>query len=66
MEQQTSSGSLSTLRVDPHSSLPIAAQLSSQLRWQIASGGLRPDDELPSLHEAAADLGVNYHTVRAS
>lgn len=54
------------LRIDPSSSLPLASQISEQLRWLIHSGVLSPGDELPSTVDLAQQLGVNFHTVRAA
>lgn len=56
---------LNLLSVDLNSPLPIAAQISEQLRWLIASSVLNSGDELPGAQDLAADLGVNVHTVRA-
>lgn len=54
------------LRVDPQASTPLAAQLSQQLLWLIASGKLEEGDELPAVRDLANELGINYHTVRAA
>lgn len=44
----------------------MAAQLSQQLVWLIASGMLKEGDNLPAVRELAGELGINYHTVRAA
>lgn len=54
------------LRVDPESPLPLAAQISQQLRWLIESGALPEGEELPSAVDLAEKLEVNFHTVRAA
>ena len=54
------------LRVDHESALPLAAQISQQLRWLIESGALSEGDELPSAVDLAEALEVNFHTVRAA
>lgn len=54
------------LRVDPQASTPLAAQLSQQLVWLIASGTLKKGDHLPPVRNLARQLGINYHTVRAA
>lgn len=51
------------IHLDPHSGVPVYRQLMEQIKFQIASGVLRPEDELPSTRALAADLGVNPMTV---
>lgn len=52
------------LRVEPNSGVPLGLQIGRQLRLAVASGRLKPGDRLPSARELAADLQVNFHTVR--
>jgi DNA-binding LacI/PurR family transcriptional regulator len=54
------------LRVDPEASTPLAAQLSEQLLWLIASGEIEEGEHLPAVRQLAAELDINYHTVRAA
>lgn len=54
------------LRVDPDAPIPLAAQLSEQLMWLVASGKLAVGDELPPARGLADVLGINYHTVRSA
>lgn len=54
------------IRVDPKAPLPLAAQVTQQLTWLIASGGLSEGDELPPARELAEQLGINFHTVRVA
>ncbi len=49
--------------VDPHSGVPVYRQLISQIKFHVASGLLRPGDELPSTRSLSARLGVNPMTV---
>jgi GntR family transcriptional regulator len=49
--------------VDPHSGVPVYRQLMDQIKFQIASGVLRPGDELPSTRGLSAELGVNPMTI---
>lgn len=49
--------------VDPHSGVPAYRQLVDQVRFQIASGILRPGDELPSTRTLSQELGLNPMTV---
>ncbi|HVG25397.1 MAG TPA: GntR family transcriptional regulator [Thermoanaerobaculia bacterium] len=53
---------LSVSRREP---LPIRVQLGEQLRHQIEEGVLAPGDKLPTVRELAAEVRVNYNTVRA-
>jgi GntR family transcriptional regulator len=52
------------LRLDPDSPVPLYHQLAEALRYQIATGALTPGTVLPPLRRAAAEWGVNLHTVR--
>jgi len=49
--------------VDPHSGIPVYRQLMEQIRFHVASGLLRPGDEIPSTRSLSARLGVNPMTV---
>jgi GntR family transcriptional regulator len=45
------------------SKVPIYIQIIDQIKHLIASGMLRPDDQLPTVRQLAADLRVNFNTV---
>ena len=49
--------------VDPHSGVPIFRQLMEQVKFHIASGLLKPGDELPSIRTLSVPLGVNPMTI---
>lgn len=49
--------------VDSHSGVPVYRQLMDQIRFHIASGVLKPGDELPSTRTLSAELGVNPMTI---
>src|SRR5213082_318681 len=49
--------------VDPADPTPIYAQLERALRAAIASGRLRPGNQLPTVRQLAVDLRVNANTV---
>ena len=49
--------------VDPHSGVPVYRQLMDQIKFHIASGRLRPADELPSTRALSSELGVNPMTI---
>ncbi len=51
------------VNVDPHSGVPVYRQLMEQIRFHVASGLLRPGDEVPSTRALSAALGVNPMTV---
>lgn len=42
---------------------PIFVQIAVEVKDQVRRGLLRPGDELPSVRELAATLGINLHTV---
>ncbi len=52
------------LEVDLDSAVPIYQQLRDRVVEHIAGGELGPGDPLPSTRALAADLAVNFHTVR--
>lgn len=43
---------------------PIYTQVVNQVREQIASGSLKPGDNLPSVRELARFLDINFNTVQ--
>jgi len=49
--------------LDTHDSTPIYAQLERGVRAAIATGRLRPGDQLPTVRQMAVDLQVNANTV---
>jgi GntR family transcriptional regulator len=49
--------------VDPHSGVPVYRQLMNQVKFHIASGLLKPGDELPSTRTLSSQLGVNPMTI---
>ena len=49
--------------IDPTDATPIYAQLERSFRAAIASGRLRPGDQLPTVRELAVQLRVNANTV---
>ena len=52
------------LRLDPNSGVPLGVQIKSGLRLAIVGQRLKPGEQLPPVRELAADLRVNFHTVR--
>jgi GntR family transcriptional regulator len=49
--------------IDKRDATPIYAQLERGLRAAIATGRLRPGDQLPTVRQLAVDLAVNANTV---
>jgi GntR family transcriptional regulator len=49
--------------LNPNSGIPIYRQILEQVRRQIASGQLKPGDELPSVREVAVTHTVNPMTI---
>jgi GntR family transcriptional regulator len=49
--------------IDPRDRTPIYAQLDRGLRASIASGRLRPGDQLPTVRQLAVELRINANTV---
>ena len=51
------------LQLDERSGVPVYRQMMDQLIYYVAGGTLRPGDQIPSIRELAAALGVNPTTV---
>jgi GntR family transcriptional regulator len=49
--------------IDLHSGVPVYRQLIDQVRSGIASGSLKPGDQLPTVRQLAVDLEINPNTV---
>jgi len=49
--------------LDMRSEAPIYVQIVEQVRQRVASGELRPGDQLPTVRQMATDLRVNFNTV---
>jgi GntR family transcriptional regulator len=54
---------VSIVSIDQRDATPIYAQLERGLRAAIATGRLRPGDQLPTVRQLAVDLRVNANTV---
>jgi GntR family transcriptional regulator len=42
---------------------PVYLQIMEQVKHAIATGELKPEDQLPTVRQLAADLRVNFNTV---
>jgi DNA-binding transcriptional regulator YhcF (GntR family) len=52
------------LRVDANSGIPLGVQIGNGLRLAIVAQRIRAGEQLPSARDLAAELRVNFHTVR--
>jgi len=52
-----------TFKLHPKSGVPIYRQIQDQVRYGIASGRLRPGEQLPTVRALAVDLSINPNTV---
>jgi GntR family transcriptional regulator len=52
-----------TFMLHPKSGVPIYRQIQDQVRYGIASGRLRPGEQLPTVRALAVDLSINPNTV---
>jgi len=52
--------------VDPHNGVPVYRQVMGQIKFHIASGMLKPGDELPSTRSLSSQIGVNPMTISKS
>ncbi len=50
-------------RLDSHSGVPVYRQLIDQVQGAIASGALRPGNQLPTVRLVAVELAINPNTV---
>ncbi len=50
-------------QIDPRSGLPVYRQLMDQIKYYVASGGLKSGDQLPSIRDLAVRAAVNPTTV---
>lgn len=51
------------ITIDPKDGLPIYRQIANQIRYMIASGLLREDEDLPAIRTLAAKLRVTPNTI---
>lgn len=54
---------ISALYVDDDSALPVYEQLREQVKAALGRGELRRGEQLPSVRDVAASLGINPNTV---
>jgi len=51
-------------RLDEHSGVPVYRQIIDQVMGGVATGTLRPGDQLPTVRQVAVDLTINPNTVQ--
>jgi GntR family transcriptional regulator len=54
---------VSVVAIDPRDKTPIYAQLERGLRAGMATGRLKPGDQLPTVRQLAVELRINANTV---
>jgi GntR family transcriptional regulator len=54
---------LRAIQIDFRAGSPIYIQIVEQIRQQVASGELKPDDQLPTVRQLASELRVNFNTI---
>ncbi len=51
------------IRIDPDGAVPIYLQIVHAIKHLVATGRLKPGEQLPTVRELAADLRINPNTV---
>ena len=51
------------ITLDPDIGVPVYRQIMDQIRFQIASGILKPEDVLPSTRSLSIELSINPMTI---
>lgn len=51
------------IEIELTSKVPIYVQIIDQIKHMIATGVLRPDNQLPTVRQLATDLRVNFNTI---
>jgi len=51
------------IEIDLTLKVPIYVQIIDHIKHMIATGVLRPDDQLPTVRQLATDLRVNFNTI---
>jgi GntR family transcriptional regulator len=51
------------LEIDFRSGIPIYLQVVERIKERLASGQLKPGDQLPTVRSLALDLRVNFNTI---
>jgi GntR family transcriptional regulator len=51
------------IRISKKSSVPLRQQIAAQIEYEIATGRLKPGEQLPGVRALARQLGIHYNTV---
>jgi GntR family transcriptional regulator len=51
------------IEVNFRSGVPIYVQIMDQVKHMVATGEIKPGDQLPTVRQMAADLRVNFNTI---
>ena len=51
------------LSIDAKSGVPYYRQIIEQVKFAVASGDLKPGDQLPTVRQLAVDISINPNTV---
>jgi GntR family transcriptional regulator len=51
------------LSIDAKSGVPFYRQIIEQVKFAVASGDLKPGDQLPTVRQLAVDISINPNTV---
>jgi len=51
------------IEVDFRSKIPIYVQIIDQVKHMIATGKLKPGEQLPTVRQLATDLRINFNTI---
>lgn len=54
------------IHIDPDSTVPIYLQIIYAIKLQVATGQLKPGEQLPTIRKLATDLRINPNTVARS
>jgi GntR family transcriptional regulator len=60
---ETEINELKAIQIDFRAGSPIYIQIVEQIRQQVASGELKPNDQLPTVRQLASELRVNFNTI---
>jgi GntR family transcriptional regulator len=50
------------IRIDPNSTVPIYLQIIYSIKHQVATGRMKPGEQLPTVRRLATDLRINPNT----
>ena len=63
MSSTAKNGKPFSFRLDLQTGVPVYRQIIDQVTGGMASGGLKPGDQLPTVRQLAVDLAINPNTV---